>query len=158
MGVGAVERTRRAMGYVELVGLLQFATYFPSQLSGGMRQRVGIGRALAIDPAILLMDEPFGALDSQTREDMQSALNEIWQRTHKTVLFITHDIREAVFLSDRILVLGNRPSQITLELRIDLPRPRSRRSPEFQHYEDVLEEAIKAGGYTQRETQRGASQ
>ncbi len=155
MGVGARERTRRAMEYVNLVGLSKFTKYFPNQLSGGMRQRVGIGRALAIEPAILLMDEPFGALDAQTREDMQSALTEIWQRTHKTVLFITHDIREAVFLSDRILVLGLRPSQITLELKIDLPRPRSRRSPEFQRHEDVLEEAIRSGIDSEREKQRG---
>jgi NitT/TauT family transport system ATP-binding protein len=107
-----------------------------------MRQRVGLGRALAIDPAVLLMDEPFGALDAQTRETMQNALSDIWMKTAKTILFITHDIREAVFLSDRVIVMAGRPSTIVLDLTIDLPRPRSRHSTKFQEYEAALERAI----------------
>ncbi len=144
MGVGATERRRRAMEYVKLVGLEPFAAYHPNRLSGGMRQRVGIGRALAIEPEILLMDEPFGALDAQTRESMQNALSEIWAQARKTVMFITHDIREAVFLSDRVIVLGGRPAAIVLDLRIDLARPRARQSPQFQIYEGQLEQALRA--------------
>jgi ABC-type nitrate/sulfonate/bicarbonate transport system ATPase subunit len=143
MGVGTTERRRRAMQYVKLVGLEAFAAYHPNQLSGGMRQRVGIGRALAIEPEILLMDEPFGALDAQTRESMQNALSDIWSQTRKTVMFITHDIREAVFLSDRVIVLGGRPAAVALDLRIDLARPRSRQSPQFQLHEARLETALR---------------
>lgn len=145
MGLKGEERRRRAQQYVDLVGLTHFAGYHPNRLSGGMRQRVGIARALAIDPAILLMDEPFGALDAQTREDMQQALTRIWQETRKTVLFITHDICEAVYLSDRVLVMTARPSSIILELDIDLPRPRNRRTAEFQAYEERLERALRDG-------------
>jgi NitT/TauT family transport system ATP-binding protein len=107
-----------------------------------MRQRVGIARALAIEPSVLLMDEPFGALDAQTRESMQKALGDIWQATKKTVLFITHDIREAVYLSDRVLVMSGRPAVISLELTIELPRPRNRHDGKFQDYEQRLERAI----------------
>jgi NitT/TauT family transport system ATP-binding protein len=127
---------------VELVGLSRFIDYYPNRLSGGMRQRVGLGRAFAIEPAVLLMDEPLGALDSQTRETMQIALAEIWMRTRKTVLFVTHDIREAVYLSDRVLVLSGRPSEVVLDLAIELPRPRARHSPEFQELELTLERKI----------------
>jgi NitT/TauT family transport system ATP-binding protein len=97
---------------------------------------------LAIDPSVLLMDEPFGALDAQTRESMQKALADIWQATKKTVLFITHDIREAVYLSDRVLVMSGRPANVSLELTIDLPRPRNRHDSKFQEYELQLERAI----------------
>jgi NitT/TauT family transport system ATP-binding protein len=143
MGISKHERNRRTAQYIDLVGLSEFSKYHPNRLSGGMRQRVGIARALAIEPAILLMDEPFGALDAQTREDMQNALTEIWQRNRKTVLFITHDIGEAVFLSDTVLVLNDRPSRITLEQHIDIGRPRLRRSAEFQNYEELLSAAIR---------------
>ena len=142
MGVPAGERKRRVAHFVDLVGLKNFADYYPNRLSGGMRQRVGLGRALAVDPAVLLMDEPFGALDAQTREAMQNALAEIWIKTAKTVLFITHDIREAIFLSDRVLVLAGRPSRIVLDLPIGLPRPRSRHDGKFQEKEQALERAI----------------
>jgi ABC-type nitrate/sulfonate/bicarbonate transport system ATPase subunit len=143
MGIGRDERRRRANKYVELVGLSAFAQYYPNRLSGGMRQRVGLGRALAVDPAVLLMDEPFGALDALTRENMQGALAEIWQETHKTVLFITHDIEEAVFLSDRVLVLNGRPSALVLELPVALPRPRNRHAADFQAHVGRLEDAIR---------------
>ena len=145
MGVSTEERRRRVAYFVDLVGLKNFADYYPNRLSGGMRQRVGLGRALAVDPAVLLMDEPFGALDAQTRDAMQNALSEIWLKTRKTVLFITHDIREAIFLSDRVLVLAGRPSQIALDLPIDLPRPRSRHDAGFQKYEQTLELALSGG-------------
>jgi NitT/TauT family transport system ATP-binding protein len=137
-----------------LVGLTQFADYYPRRLSGGMRQRVGIGRALAIEPAVLLMDEPFGSLDAMTRQNMQDALADIWRMTHKTILFVTHDIGEAVFLSDRILVLDGAPSQIALEVSVDLPRPRSARSAQFQDYVSRLNTAV-AGDRTREADQRG---
>ncbi len=143
MGMKKAERLARAGKYVDLVGLSAFAHYYPNRLSGGMRQRVGLGRALAVEPAVLLMDEPFGALDALTRENMQNALGEIWQETQKTVLFITHDIEEAVFLSDRVLVLNGRPSSIVLELPIALPRPRNRHTKEFQAHVQRLDHAIR---------------
>ena len=151
MGIPTEERRKRASRYVDLVGLSAFAGYYPNRLSGGMRQRVGLGRALAIEPAVLLMDEPFGALDALTRENMQNALGEIWQETHKTVLFITHDIEEAVFLSDRVLVLNGRPSRLVLELPVSLPRPRNRHAAEFQDHVGRLDRAIR-GEYQTRIT------
>lgn len=143
MGLPREERLARADKYVDLVGLARFAGYYPSRLSGGMRQRVGIARALAIEPAVLLMDEPFGALDALTRENMQTALSDIWQGTRKTVLFVTHDIGEAVYLSDRVLVLNGQPSEIVLEVKVDLPRPRSRHHPRFRAIVQELGNAIR---------------
>jgi NitT/TauT family transport system ATP-binding protein len=122
--IGAADR-RRTMELLKLVGLEGFEHYHPRQLSGGMRQRVNLARALAIDPEILLMDEPFAALDAQTREIMQTELLRIWERGHKTVLFVTHQIDEAVFLSDRVLVFARRPGRLQAEVKIELPRPRS---------------------------------
>jgi NitT/TauT family transport system ATP-binding protein len=142
LGVPAAERNRRVTQYLELVGLAGFRDYYPNRLSGGMRQRVGLGRAFAIEPAVLLMDEPFGALDSQTREAMQTALGEMWLRQRKTVLFVTHDIREAVYLSDRVLVIGGRPARIVCDLSIGLSRARNRHEPAFQALEYSLEQAI----------------
>lgn len=144
-GVPKELRTQIAHRYVELVGLSGFEEYYPYRLSGGMRQRVGLARALAVEPSVLLMDEPFGALDAQTRESMQNALSDIWERTQKTILFITHDIREAIFLSNRVVVLGGRPATITNEIVVDLPRPRNRHDPAFQELELFLERAI--GGH-----------
>jgi NitT/TauT family transport system ATP-binding protein len=141
-GMPADERRTHVQRHIDLVGLSGFETFYPYRLSGGMRQRVGIARALAIEPSVLLMDEPFGALDAQTRESMQKALGEIWQATKKTVLFITHDIREAIYLSDRVLVMSGRPATISLELKVDLPRPRNRHDVKFQEYEGRLERAI----------------
>jgi NitT/TauT family transport system ATP-binding protein len=143
-GMTSEARKASAQKFVNLVGLAGFENYHPYRLSGGMRQRVGLARALAVEPSALLMDEPFGALDAQTRETMQRALAEIWQATKKTVLFITHDIREAIYLSDRVLVLSGRPATLSMELKVDLPRPRNRHDQIFQDYELQLERAIGA--------------
>lgn len=142
MGVPKSERKRRVADCIELVGLSDFCNYYPNRLSGGMQQRVGLGRALVVDPAVLLMDEPFGSLDAQTRDALQNSLSEIWLRTHKTVLFVTHDVREAVYLSDRVLVLSARPAEIVLDLAVGLRRPRDRYSQEFQVIEAKLERSI----------------
>jgi NitT/TauT family transport system ATP-binding protein len=117
--------------FVELVGLGRFADAWPHQLSGGMKQRVAIARVLANDAEIVLMDEPFGALDAMTRERLQDELLEIWQRTRLTVLFVTHSIEEAIFLADRVVVMEPGPGRIASEHAIDLPRPRDVASPEF---------------------------
>jgi NitT/TauT family transport system ATP-binding protein len=127
-------RKRRADSMIELVGLEHFADYYPGELSGGMQQRVGIARALAIQPEILLMDEPFSALDEFTREKLQADLLDIWSKTGKTVIFVTHNIAEAVFLSDRVVVLSPRPGRLSAIVDIDLSRPRRlalRETPAF---------------------------
>ena len=123
-GVAAAERARVAGHFISEVGLEGFEGAYPKQLSGGMMQRVALARALANDPAILLMDEPFGALDSQTRSLMQELLLNIWEHAHKTVLFITHDIDEAILLGDRVYVMTARPGRIKEMIEIDIPRPR----------------------------------
>jgi NitT/TauT family transport system ATP-binding protein len=128
------ERRSRAREYLALVGLNDFADALPAQLSGGMRQRVAIARSLSYQPSILLMDEPFGALDALTRLSMQELLTEVWEQHRLTVLFVTHDVEEAVFISDRVLVMTNRPGRIKEELTVPLPRPRRHEhlsSPEF---------------------------
>jgi NitT/TauT family transport system ATP-binding protein len=130
-GIAKEERYRIAERYLKLVNLAQFRDSYPSELSGGMRQRVAVARALALDPVLLLMDEPFGALDAQTRNMLQQELLEIWEETKKTIIFITHSVDEAVFLSDRIIVLTPRPGRICRIFPVDLPRPRDRTSPEF---------------------------
>ena len=126
-GVGRKEAEERARPVLELVGLSGFEHAHPHELSGGMRQRVNVARALAIDPEILLMDEPFASLDAQTREFMQSELLGIWSKSSKTVLFVTHQIDEAVYLSDRVLVMSARPGRLIADITIDIPRPRSLR-------------------------------
>jgi NitT/TauT family transport system ATP-binding protein len=139
-GMSKEERYRIAEGYLDLVNLTPFRDSFPSELSGGMRQRVAVARALALDPVLLLMDEPFGALDAQTRNMLQQELLEIWEKTRKTVVFITHSVDEAVFLSDRIIVLTPRPGRICRIFPVGLPRPRDRTSVEFaQVRRDVLD-------------------
>ena len=124
-GIPTTQRREASRRYIAQVGLTGFERLYPKQLSGGMMQRVALARALANDPAILLMDEPFGALDSQTRSLMQELLLDIWQSSHKTVLFITHDIDESILLGDRVYVMTARPGRIKEMVEIDLPRPRT---------------------------------
>ena len=138
--VGPKER-QRTLDLLKLVGLGGFENYHPRQLSGGMRQRVNLARALAIDPDVLLMDEPFAALDAQTREIMQTELLRIWEQGRKTVLFVTHQIDEAVFLSDRVMVFARRPGRLQEIVEIKLSRPRAlslKRTPEFSAYVDHI--------------------
>lgn len=137
MGVPKKERTSRINKMLDLVGLENFGYKYPFELSGGMQQRVGIARALALDPEILLMDEPFSALDEFTREKLNEDVLKIWQKTHKTIIFVTHNIAESVFLSDRVVVLSPHPGRLSAIVDIDLPRPRHnslRETPEFYEY------------------------
>lgn len=146
--VSAEVKAERIRWTLDLVGLGDYADRWPYQLSGGQRQRIGIARALAVDPEILLMDEPFGALDAITRTALQDELLRIWQATGKSVLFVTHDIEEAAYLGDRVLLLGDKPARIVNEYRIDLDRAERRESETFlREVEKVrhgLEEAINA--------------
>ncbi|MBN1166746.1 MAG: ABC transporter ATP-binding protein [Methanospirillaceae archaeon] len=128
---GRKERYRQAQYYIDLVGLTSFTFCYPYELSGGMRQRVAIARALANDPDLLLMDEPFGALDAQTRNTMQEELLQIWEKQKKTIIFVTHSVDEAVYLSDRIVVLSSDPGRVSTVIDVSIPRPRDRTSPEF---------------------------
>jgi NitT/TauT family transport system ATP-binding protein len=150
----AKERNALATKYIALVKLTGFEDFWPAQLSGGMRQRVAIARTLVTDPDVLLMDEPFGALDAQTRGILQEELLAIWSASRKTVLFVTHDVNEAVLLSDRVVVMSARPGRIKTIVDIELPRPRTpevTRSPRFaEHCHEiwnlVREEAVAASG------------
>ena len=134
----AAERDQRAREMLSLVGLKDFERHFPWQLSGGMQQRVSIARALSFKPAILLMDEPFGALDEMTRERMNAELLNIWSQTDTTVIFVTHSIAEAVFLSSRVVVMTPRPGRIEKVVAIDLPRPRNFETREDPHYFELI--------------------
>lgn len=134
MGMPKKERTVRVTKMLELVGLMEFGKKYPHELSGGMQQRVGIARALAIRPEILLMDEPFSALDEFTKEKLHEDLLRIWSKTNKTILFVTHNIQEAVFLSDRVVVLSPHPGRVSAVVDINLERPRTletKNTPEF---------------------------
>lgn len=124
-GDGAQERADKVQSLIDLVGLRGFENRYPRELSGGMQQRANLARALAVDPDILLLDEPFASVDAQTRERLQVELTEIWHRTQKTMLFVTHDIAEAVFLSDRVVVFTSRPARVREIVDIAIPRPRS---------------------------------
>jgi len=143
-GTPKAERARRAEDNLRLVELTDFASHYPWQLSGGMQQRVAIARALAVDPAILLMDEPFGALDEMTRERMNLELLKIWERTNTTVMFVTHSIAEAVFLSTRVVVMSPRPGRISAVIDIDLPRERTVDTREMDAYFRLVTEVREA--------------
>lgn len=129
--VNKAERDEKIQKFIDLVGLTGFENSYPVQLSGGMKQRVGIARAYCADPDVLLMDEPFGHLDAQTRYMMQESLENIWEKDKRTVVFVTNNIEEAIYLADRIILLSECPGEIVEEYTIDLPRPRSLVSPEF---------------------------
>jgi NitT/TauT family transport system ATP-binding protein len=133
--------------YLDLTGLAEFRNHYPAELSGGMKQRAALARVLAFDPKVLLMDEPFGALDAQTRETMQEELTRVWERTRKTIVFVTHDIEEAVYLGDRVVVLSARPGRIREEIRIDLARPRSleiKKSMQCHEYRNTIWDLIRS--------------
>lgn len=140
-GVSKAQAHAEAQKFIDMVGLKGFEQYYPHQISGGMRQRANVARALAVNPKVLLMDEPFAALDAQTREIMQRELLRIWRTQRKTVLFVTHQIDEAVFLSDRVIVLGTRPGTVRADIRVNLPRPRNlslKRTTEFAELVDKI--------------------
>lgn len=144
--IGARERKEIAAQYIELVGLKGFEKHYAKQLSGGMQQRVAIARALANDPEVLLLDEPFGALDNQTRTLMQELLLEIWEKTNKTIVFITHDVEESIYLANRVLVMTSRPGRIKADIPIELEHPRSYQikvDPRFLRYKEHLTELIR---------------
>lgn len=133
-GIKKEERKRRAMEYLKMVHLTKFKDSYIHQLSGGMRQRVALARALAIDSEVLLMDEPFSALDSQTRGILQLELQRIWMETKKTIVFVTHNIEEAVVLADRVVVMSTNPGRVKKEFKIELSRPRKPESPDVNYY------------------------
>src|SRR5689334_20341176 len=137
-GVPRDERDRIAREQLRLVKLEKFVSSYPHHLSGGMQQRVAIARALAYNPSVLLMDEPFAALDALTRDDMQRLLAEVWRETRKTVVYVTHNVAEAVYLADRVLVMTPHPGMVKSEVRIALPRPRDPLSVEFLQYQKSL--------------------
>lgn len=145
-GVPAAQRRETAEYFIELVKLTGFADRYPTELSGGMQQRVTLARILAADPEVLLMDEPFAALDAQTRDLLQSELLRIWEQINTTVVFVTHAIDEAIYLADRVVVMTARPGLVKEIVEIDLPRPREldlRNSPEFNHYRQQVWEALR---------------
>lgn len=136
--VPKAERTKKVTEMLEIVGLQDFGYHYPRELSGGMQQRVGIARALALDPPILLMDEPFSALDEFTKESLHEDLLRIWRKTHKTIIFVTHSLQEAVFLSDRVIVFSPHPGRVTSVVDIDIPRPRSLEVKNSQHFTELV--------------------
>ena len=152
-GMGQAERRAICQNFIEMVGLVGFEEHYPHELSGGMKQRVGLARALASDPDVLLMDEPFAALDAQTRDIMQAELLRIWQEAKKTVLFVTHQIEEAVYLSDHVIVMTKRPGRAKKIINIDLPRPRDYEMRVTSQFNDLtlaiwteLKDELSAGG------------
>ncbi len=149
-GVKAAEAEAQGRALIEMVGLKGFEHFYPKELSGGMKQRVALARTLAYHPAVLLMDEPFGALDAHTRTRLQNDLLNIWERDRKTVLFVTHSVDEAVFLSDRVVMMSRSPGRIKLVIDIDLPRPRRRTEllldPRYQKYVVDIERMFEDAG------------
>lgn len=153
----SAEKKQEAMEFIEMVGLKGFENHFPHELSGGMQQRVNLARALTVNPSLLLLDEPFSALDAQTREFMQGELLRIWSETKKTSIFITHQIDEAVFLADRVFVFGARPGRVVEVIDVNIPRPRSlnvKRNPEFiqlvDHIWSIIEKESSKQGFDDR--------
>ena len=140
-GVGRKEASRRASEMIERVGLTDFVRNFPRQLSGGMQQRVAIARALVMEPKIILMDEPFAALDEITREDMNRWLMEVFDKSNTTIVFVTHNIREAIMLSDRVVVMAPRPGRLVAEFEIDLPRPRTQEIMFSEEFNTIRQQA-----------------
>lgn len=140
-GIEKTTRHKRAQYFIDLVGLQGFEKSYPNRLSGGMRQRVGIARAYCNDPKVMMLDEPFGHLDAQTRYMMEEELEKIWQKEKRTVVFVTNNIEEAVYLADRIVLLTNCPTSIKKEYRVDLPRPRNLLDPEFLRLRKEITEA-----------------
>ena len=138
MGMNKADRYAKAREYLAMVGLQDFAEKRTNELSGGMKQRVAIARVFATDPSVILMDEPFGALDALTRRFLQHQLLEIWQKNRRTVVFVTHSVQEAVYLANRVIVMTARPGQIKLDLPIELPHPRDFSSSEFRKYEKMV--------------------
>jgi ABC-type nitrate/sulfonate/bicarbonate transport system ATPase subunit len=137
-GIAKQEREATALRFLRLVNLEKFARSYPHELSGGMQQRVAIARALAYNPAVLLMDEPFAALDALTREEMQRFLVDVWRETKKTVVYVTHNVAEAVYLADRIIVFSPHPGTVKAQVKIMLPRPRDTLSVEFLEYQKEI--------------------
>jgi len=147
-GIKKSQKEEKVRHYLKLVGLTKFADYYPHQLSGGMAQRVNLARALVCEPEILLLDEPFAALDAQTREKLGQELLTIWQKTKKTFVFVTHQISEALFLADRVIVLSSRPGKVKKEIKVGFPRPRHlslKWQKEFVEKERLLWSLIEKG-------------
>ena len=145
LGVPKADRKQRSMHYLNQVGLASSANLYPHQLSGGMKQRVAIARALAYEPSVLLMDEPLGALDALTREKLMGLIEDVWRQTQTTVVYITHNVSEAVFLADRVLVLKSNPGEVICDMAVDLPRPRDALQEAAVELERRLREAIPSG-------------
>ena len=142
-GISKEERQEISLRFLRLVSLEKFARSYPHELSGGMQQRVAIARALAYNPAVLLMDEPFAALDALTREEMQRFLVDVWRETRKTVIYVTHNVAEAVYLADRIVVLSPHPGTVKAQVKIALPRPRDTLSVEFlEHQKEIVHHIV----------------
>ncbi len=145
MGLGTKERQERAAHYLQMVHLSRFRDNFLHELSGGMRQRVAIARALALEPEVLLMDEPFSALDAQTREDLYVSLQEVWERTRKTILFVTHNVREAVVLADKVVLFNTRPGRVQTVFPIRLARPRHADDVDVAKVAQQISQGLKEG-------------
>jgi NitT/TauT family transport system ATP-binding protein len=143
-GVKREEAEERALKWIRLTGLSGFENAYPSTLSGGMKQRVAIARALTYEPEVLLLDEPFGALDVQTKNYMIRDLQDLWQEANRTIVMITHSVSEAVHMADRVVVLSSRPSRVIADVRIDVPHPRDRRNPTMHRYEDEITAILSA--------------
>lgn len=143
-GESKVVRRKKAQHYIDLVGLNGFENHYPIKISGGMKQRTGIARAYCNEPDVLFLDEPFGALDAQTRYLMEDELIRIWQAEKRTILFVTNNIEEAVYLADRIILLKNCPTKVMAEFKIDLPRPRNYMDPDFLHLRQTISHEMEA--------------